>query len=204
MTNEEFEFILFDRIEKIKQINEEYDLEHTSYLSHSGGKDSCVMSYLLDLALPNNTIPRVYKDTGIEYPQMRKFCRKLRDKDSRFIYIKPNRNIKKSLQKYGYPFKSKQHSHNFEIYRNNIEECEKYKKDILYNRFDMINRIYQNNFTSEDVEYILSLPNGVKSFIKYYFGIRTKIVGIDTPYRVVRERERESITLSTILVLIPK
>ena len=42
--NEQNELILFDRIEKIKQLNEEYDLEHTSYLSHSGGKDSCVMS----------------------------------------------------------------------------------------------------------------------------------------------------------------
>lgn len=193
MTNEEFEFILFDRIEKIKQINEEYNLEKSSYLSHSGGKDSCVMSKLLDLALPNNKIPRVYKDTGIEYPQMRKFCRKLRDSDSRFIYIKPTKNIKKNLEKYGYPFKSKQHSHNFEIYRNNIEKCEQYKKDILYNKYDMIERIYNNKYTKEDVEYILSLPSGVNTFIKYYFGIRTRkvkeVIKNETPIAVGRERE---------------
>lgn len=192
MTNEEFEFILFDRIEKIKQINNEYDLEKTSYLSHSGGKDSCVMSKLLDLALPNNKIPRVYKDTGIEYPQMRKFCRKLRDTDSRFIYLKPNINIKKALTEQGYPFKSKQHSHNFAIYKNNIEQCEYYKNDILNNRKDMINRIKKGITNKEDVDYILSLPRGVNSFIKYYFGIRVNKNKLknDTLNNVV-ERERE-------------
>ena len=201
MTNEEFEFLLFDRIEKIKQINEEYDLEKTSYLSHSGGKDSCAMSKLLDLALPNNKIPRVYKDTGIEYPQMRKFCRKLRDTDSRFIYLKPDKNIKKSLEKYGYPFKSKQHSHNFEIYRNNIELCEYYKKDILYNRYDMINRIYNNNYNDEDIEYILSMPRGVNSFIRYYFGIRTKL---ETPSSVVHTHTHtHNVILCTSSKIVP-
>ena len=110
MTDEEYQFILFDRVEKIKQIASEYDLENTSYVSHSGGKDSCVISALLDIALPNNKIPRVYKDTGIEYRQMRKFVRQLCKKDSRFIYIKPNKNIKNTLSKVGYPFKSKEHS----------------------------------------------------------------------------------------------
>ena len=38
MTNDEFEFILFDRIEKIKQINQEYNLEENSYISFSGGR----------------------------------------------------------------------------------------------------------------------------------------------------------------------
>lgn len=194
MTKEEFEFILFDRIEKIKQINQEYDLENTSYLSHSGGKDSCVMSKLLDLALPNNKIPRVYKDTGIEYPQMRKFCRKLRDTDSRFIYLKPDVNIKKALTEQGYPFKSKQHSHNFAIYKNNIEQCEYYKNDILNNRKDMIDRINNNITIKEDVDYILSLPRGVNSFIRYYFGIRVKKPKEELPTNTEqrgRERERE-------------
>ena len=120
MKEEEYQFILFDRVEKIKQIASEYDLENTSYVSHSGGKDSCVISALLDIALPNNKIPRVYKDTGIEYRQMRKFVRQLCKKDSRFIYTKPNKNIKHTLSKVGYPFKSKQHLHNFQTYKNNI------------------------------------------------------------------------------------
>ena len=203
MDEKKFEFILFDRIEKIKQINNEYDLEHTSYLSHSGGKDSCVMSKLLDLALPNNKIPRVYKDTGIEYPQMRKFCRKLRDTDNRFIYLKPNINIKKALTKQGYPFKSKQHSHNFAIYKNNIEQCEYYKNDILNNRKDMIDRINNNITIQEDVDYILSLPRGVHSFIRYYFGIRVKKDKELPTNTESRCRERENIILSTSIKIVP-
>ena len=45
MDKEQFEFLLFDRIEKIKQINEQYDLENNAYISFSGGKDSCVISH---------------------------------------------------------------------------------------------------------------------------------------------------------------
>ena len=38
----ENEFLLADRIQKIKSINELYDLEHKAYISFSGGKDSTV------------------------------------------------------------------------------------------------------------------------------------------------------------------
>lgn len=40
MTNEEGMFWLSDRIDKIKQVNELYNLEENCYLSFSGGKDS--------------------------------------------------------------------------------------------------------------------------------------------------------------------
>lgn len=106
----DFELMLFDRIEKIKQINNEYDLESNSYLAFSGGKDSLVLSVLLDLALPNNQIPRVNVDTGIEYKYMREFVKKLSEEDQRIIILKPTVNIKKMLEENGYPFKSKEHS----------------------------------------------------------------------------------------------
>lgn len=53
----EFEFLLLDRITKIKSINDLYNLEDNAYISFSGGKDSVVMSYLIDLSIPNNSIP---------------------------------------------------------------------------------------------------------------------------------------------------
>ena len=168
----DFELLLFDRIEKIKQINEQYDLENTAYLSFSGGKDSTVLHYLLDLALPNNKIPRVYKDTGIEYRQMRNYVKEYCQKDNRFIYVKPNINIKKALEENGYPFKSKQHSHNFQIYKNNIELCEEWKKKVIES--GVIDRIKNETYTREDVKFVSSFPKGVKTFIKYYFGIRKK------------------------------
>ena len=60
------EFLLFDRIEKIKSVIGQYG-EENFYLSYSGGKDSTVLSALLDMALPGNQIPRVFANTGIEY-----------------------------------------------------------------------------------------------------------------------------------------
>jgi len=104
------ELLLADRIGVIKTANEKYDLEHNAYLSFSGGKDSTILHYLLDMALPNNNIPRVYIDTGIEYNAIRKFVMKLAEKDKRFVILRPSLAIKPMLEKYGYPFKSKEHS----------------------------------------------------------------------------------------------
>ena len=61
----DFEFMVQDRITKIRSINELYNLEKNAYVSFSGGKDSLVASLLLDKALPGNNIPRVFFDTGI-------------------------------------------------------------------------------------------------------------------------------------------
>ena len=108
----ENEFLLADRIQKIKSINELYDLENNAYISFSGGKDSTVLSKLIDEALPNNNIPRVFINTGIEYKMLVSFVERERERDSRIIIIKPQKNIKEILEKYGYPFKSKEHSHN--------------------------------------------------------------------------------------------
>lgn len=71
------ELLLFDRLEVIKATNDKYDLEHNAYLSFSGGKDSTILHHLLDMALPNNRIPRVFIDTGIEYNMIREFVMEL-------------------------------------------------------------------------------------------------------------------------------
>lgn len=107
---EDYELTLFDRIEVIKTTNNKYDLEHNAYLSFSGGKDSTVLHYLLDIALPNNQIPRVYIDTGIEYNMIRDFVLKMAENDKRIVIIKPTVPIKQMLEEKGYPFKSKEHS----------------------------------------------------------------------------------------------
>lgn len=112
------ETILFDRLEVIKTANAKYDLEHNAYLSFSGGKDSTILHHILDKALPNNSIPRVYADTGIEYKAIREFVLDLASKDPRFVIIKPTKPIKKVLETYGYPFKSKEHSKILAVYQH--------------------------------------------------------------------------------------
>lgn len=110
--------LLFDRIEVIKTANEKYDLENNAYISFSGGKDSTVLHYLIDQALPNNRIPRVFINTGIEYNDIVSFVKSMAEKDDRFIIITPKTPIKQMLEKYGYPFKSKEHSLKVSVYQN--------------------------------------------------------------------------------------
>ena len=103
------ELLLFDRINVIKDTITKYG-EDNFYLSFSGGKDSTILHYLIDQALPNNQIPRVFIDTGIEYTMIRQFVLDLAEKDKRFVIIKPSQPIKQTLDRVGYPFKSKEHS----------------------------------------------------------------------------------------------
>ncbi len=110
------EFILFDRLEVIKKTLEQYG-EENFYLSFSGGKDSTVVHYLLDMALPGNRIPRVFINTGIEYNAIVKFVKDMAAHDDRFVIIKPSKPIRETLEKYGYPFKSKYHSRAWEDYQ---------------------------------------------------------------------------------------
>lgn len=109
---------LQDRLEIIKTTNQKHDLENNAYLSFSGGKDSTILHYLLDMALPNNQIPRVFINTGIEYNDIVSFVKELAKKDNRFVIINSALPIKQTLEQHGYPFKSKQHSHNLMVYQH--------------------------------------------------------------------------------------
>ena len=111
------ELLLFDRLNVIKDTINKYG-EQNFYLSFSGGKDSTILHYLIDMALPNNQIPRVFINTGIEYQAIVDFVKSLAKNDSRFIILQPTQAIKPMLEKYGYPFKSKQHSHNVMVYQH--------------------------------------------------------------------------------------
>lgn len=77
----ENEFLLQDRIAKIKSVVEKYG-EENFYVSFSGGKDSTVLSALVDMALPGNKIPRVYANTGIEYRLILDFVERERERAS--------------------------------------------------------------------------------------------------------------------------
>ena len=68
------DLILWDRLEVIKTTIQKYG-EENFYLSFSGGKDSTVVHHLLDMALPDNKIPRIFSNTGIEYNAIVEFVR---------------------------------------------------------------------------------------------------------------------------------
>lgn len=72
------------------------------YVSFSGGKDSTV---LLDIA--RNIYPdmqAVFCDTGLNYPEIRKFVQSI----DNCIWLKPEMNFKQIIDEYGYPIVSKE------------------------------------------------------------------------------------------------
>lgn len=123
------ELILFDRIEVIKKTIKKHG-EENFYLSFSGGKDSTILHYLIDMALPKNNIPRVFINTGIEYNSIVKFVKSLAEKDNRIVVVNSNVNIKKMLEEKGYPFKSKEHS--LRVYQFNKGTNAKFIKKYTY------------------------------------------------------------------------
>ena len=72
------------------------------YISFSGGKDSTV---LLDIARKDYPdLKAVFVDTGLEYPEIRSFVKRFNNVD----WIKPQITFKQVVEKYGYPFISKE------------------------------------------------------------------------------------------------
>lgn len=112
----DYELVLYDRIHIIKDTIEKYG-ENNFYISFSGGRDSTILSHLIDMALPNNQIPRVFINTGIEYTSIMQFVKKKSEMDERIVIYNSNVNIPKMLKKYGYPFKSKEHSNHLATFQ---------------------------------------------------------------------------------------
>lgn len=72
------------------------------YVSFSGGKDSTV---LLDIARQlYQNIKAVFVDTGLEYPEIRLFVKTVSNVD----WIRPKLTFRQVIEKYGYPFISKE------------------------------------------------------------------------------------------------
>lgn len=126
---EDFELLLYDTIEIIKQTIQKYG-EENFYISFSGGKDSTALHHLIDEAIPGNKIPRVFINTGIEYEFIRKYVIDLKQKDDRFVIFNSNVNITKMLQDKGYPFKSKEHSCKLSMFQKKGKETKSVSKYI--------------------------------------------------------------------------
>lgn len=113
----DYELLLFDRLNIIKDTINKHG-EENFYISFSGGKDSTILHYLVDMAIPLNKIPRVFINTGIEYNDIVAFVKDLAEKDKRFVIISPSKQVKQTLEQFGYPFKSKDHSAKVSLYKN--------------------------------------------------------------------------------------
>ena len=72
------------------------------YVSFSGGKDSTVLLHIVRSLYPD--VPTVFCDTGLEYPEIRDFVKTF----DNVVWLKPKMTFRKVIEKYGYPFISKE------------------------------------------------------------------------------------------------
>ena len=72
------------------------------YVSFSGGKDSTVLLHIVRELYSD--VPAVFCDTGLEYPEIRKFVKSFNNVE----WLKPKMNFRQVIEKYGYPFISKE------------------------------------------------------------------------------------------------
>lgn len=71
------------------------------YVAFSGGKDSTVLLDLVRRLYP--TVPAVFCDTGLEYPEVRGFVKAVEN----VTWIRPKKSFKRVIEDYGYPIVSK-------------------------------------------------------------------------------------------------
>lgn len=107
------------------RIREWYDhFDGEVYLSFSGGKDSTVLQHIIKTMRLD--IPSVFVDTGLEYPEVRKFAIENAD-----VVLKPEMNFRQVLLTYGYPVISKEVSKKiYELRNHNLTDA--YKNKLLY------------------------------------------------------------------------
>ena len=107
-------------MERVRAWVNEYG-EDGVYVSFSGGKDSTVLLDIVRNRCGYKDVPAVFVDTGLEYPEIREFVKTFENVE----WVKPKLTFKQVIQKYGYPFMSKEISESVQGARKYLSELAK-------------------------------------------------------------------------------
>lgn len=107
-------------MERVRAWVNEYG-EDGVYVSFSGGKDSTVLLDIVRNRCGYKDVPAVFVDTGLEYPEIREFVKTFENVE----WVKPKLTFKQVIQKYGYPFMSKEISESVQGARKYLSELVK-------------------------------------------------------------------------------
>lgn len=93
------------------------------YVSFSGGKDSTVLLDLVRSLYPD--VPAVFSDTGLEFPEIRRFVKTIPNVE----WVTPDLTFRQVIEKHGYPVVSKEQSE--WIHRVRLGNPQVYRKAVL-------------------------------------------------------------------------
>lgn len=153
-----------------RRINEWVDMygEDGVYVSFSGGKDSTVLLDIARQLYPN--IKAVFVDTGLEYPEIRLFVKTVSNVD----WIRPKLTFRQVIEKYGYPFISKEVSECVDAARKYLTRIEA-EQNTLTDRILMDDKFFEHLHlkrlvTDNNIPYPMSTFERMLRYAKYgYF-----------------------------------
>ncbi len=145
------------------------------YVSFSGGKDSTVLLYLACQFLNRyREIPHplyvVFSDTGLEYPEIRKFVpryiqwieRKFPRLTINYQRVRPKKDFMSVTQRFGYPVISKVVSHNIWQARNSKSDTTRYLRLMCIKADGTLASL--DNAVPQKYRYLLKAPFQVNSY----------------------------------------
>lgn len=107
------------------------------YISFSGGKDSLVMLHLIKQLDINDRIPVVFVDTGLEYPEIKQFVKKIYPN---VTILRPKKSFKQVIEEYGYPVISKEQAQYIEDIRTGTEKIRLRRLEGVNGQFKLANK----------------------------------------------------------------